>query len=94
MPGCIDQKRTGKRAVTTPRVAYLNARLLDPESSLDTLGALLIEDGKIADFGVPFGKGYFELCAKVNDTTHEEPGHCNACIDGYSMNEFNLCVKN
>ena len=37
--------------MTTPRIAYLNARLLDPESSLDTLGALLIEDGKIADFG-------------------------------------------
>ena len=53
-----------------------------------------LTDGKIADFGVPFGKGYFELCAKVNDTTHEEPGHCNTCIDGYSMNEFNLCEKN
>ena len=37
--------------MTSPRVAYLNARLLDPGSGLDTLGALLIEDGKIADLG-------------------------------------------
>lgn len=33
------------------RIAYLNARLLDPASGLDTLGALLVEDGKIVDFG-------------------------------------------
>jgi len=33
------------------RIAYLNARLLDPATGLDTLGALLIEDGRIADFG-------------------------------------------
>lgn len=33
------------------RIAYLNARLLDPSTGLDTLGALLIEDGRIADFG-------------------------------------------
>ncbi len=35
----------------TRRIAYLNARLLDPASGLDQLGALLTEDGKIADFG-------------------------------------------
>lgn len=33
------------------RIAYLNARLLDPASGLDVSGALLVEDGKIADFG-------------------------------------------
>ncbi|MCR9218593.1 MAG: dihydroorotase [Alphaproteobacteria bacterium] len=33
------------------RIAYLNARLLDPASGLDATGALLIEDGRIADFG-------------------------------------------
>lgn len=33
------------------RVAYLNARLLDPATSLDAKGALLVEDGRIADFG-------------------------------------------
>jgi len=34
-----------------PRVAYTNARLLDPASGLDAPGALLIEDGRIADLG-------------------------------------------
>lgn len=33
------------------RIAYLNARLLDPASGLDATGALLVEDGRIADFG-------------------------------------------
>ncbi|MDF1747874.1 MAG: dihydroorotase [Alphaproteobacteria bacterium] len=33
------------------RIAYLNARLLDPETGLDEMGALLVEDGMIADFG-------------------------------------------
>ena len=33
------------------RRAYTNARLLDPASGLDETGALLIEDGRIADVG-------------------------------------------
>ena len=33
------------------RVAFLNARLLDPASGLDAPGGLLVEDGRIADFG-------------------------------------------
>ena len=33
------------------RVAYLNARLLDPESGLDARGALLTEGSRIADLG-------------------------------------------
>ena len=33
------------------RVAYLNARLVDPASGLDTVGALLTENGRIADLG-------------------------------------------
>ena len=33
------------------RVAYTNARLIDPESGLDTTGALLTEGSTIADFG-------------------------------------------
>ncbi|MEE2688738.1 MAG: dihydroorotase [Pseudomonadota bacterium] len=37
--------------MSAPRFAYLHARLLDPASGLDTPGSLLIEDGKIADFG-------------------------------------------
>ena len=33
------------------RTAYINARLLDPESGLDTPGAVLVENGRIADLG-------------------------------------------
>lgn len=33
------------------KVAYINARLIDPESGLDAKGALLTEGSKIADFG-------------------------------------------
>ncbi len=33
------------------RVAYVNARLLDPASGLDAVGALLVEGGRIADVG-------------------------------------------
>ena len=33
------------------RIAYLNARLLDPATGLDTPGALLVQDGRIADVG-------------------------------------------
>ena len=40
-------------AAKTPkhRCAYVNARLLDPASKLDCEGALLVQDGRIADFG-------------------------------------------
>jgi dihydroorotase len=33
------------------KTAFINARLIDPASGLDEKGALLVEDGKIADFG-------------------------------------------
>lgn len=33
------------------RTAFINARLIDPATNLDTPGALLVEDGKIADVG-------------------------------------------
>jgi dihydroorotase len=35
----------------TARVAFINARLVDPETGFDGPGALLVEDGKIADVG-------------------------------------------
>ena len=35
----------------TERVAFINARLIDPESGTDTKGALLARDGHIADLG-------------------------------------------
>ena len=37
--------------MTDKRIAYINARLLDPESGLDALGALLTEGAQIADLG-------------------------------------------
>lgn len=35
----------------SPKTAFINARLYDPETGLDEQGALLVEDGRIADFG-------------------------------------------
>ncbi len=40
----------------TGRVAYVNARLLDPASGLDTMGGVLTEGEKIADFGPGYAK--------------------------------------
>jgi dihydroorotase len=34
-----------------PPIAYVNARLLDPASGLDSLGGVVVADGVIADFG-------------------------------------------
>jgi len=33
------------------RTAFINARLIDPDTGLDTIGALFVENGKIADLG-------------------------------------------
>ena len=41
----------GRRDAGDRRVAYVNARLLDPDSGLDAPGALLTEGGTIADLG-------------------------------------------
>ncbi len=48
-----------KAATNAPaRVAYTNARLLDPASGLDSPGGLLTENGQIADLGPPlFNEG-------------------------------------
>lgn len=37
--------------MSQPPIAYVNARLLDPESGLDAPGALLTRDGRVADIG-------------------------------------------
>ena len=37
--------------MSTRRTVFCNARLLDPASGLDAKGGLLVENGKIADFG-------------------------------------------
>ncbi len=37
--------------MSTNRIAFRNARLIDPASSLDSKGGLLVENGRIADIG-------------------------------------------
>lgn len=54
--------------------AYINARLLDPESGLDEAGALITDGGKIADFGPRAANGAMpEGCAVIDCE-----GHCLA----------------
>ncbi len=62
----------GKPSESLGRVAYVNARLVDPASGLDAPGALLTEGEVIADFGAGlFGEGVPEGI-KVVDCG----GHC------------------
>ncbi|WP_420549689.1 dihydroorotase [Curvivirga sp.] len=49
------------------RIAYMNARLLDPASGLDATGAVLVEDGVIADFGPNLFKSGAPSVDKVVD---------------------------
>ena len=63
---------TGKPSESLGRVAYVNARLVDPASGLDAPGALLTEGEVIADFGAGlFAEGVPEGI-KVIDCG----GHC------------------
>ncbi len=56
------------------RSAYLNARLLDPVSGRDEIGALLLEDGRISDLGPGlFAEGVPEGIAAIDCG-----GHCLA----------------
>ena len=60
--------------ISEPPTAYVNARLLDPDSGLDSPGALLAKDGAIADFGPElFADGVPEGIAAVDCG-----GHCMA----------------
>ena len=56
------------------RTAYINARLLDPESGLDSPGALLTEHGRIADLG----PGLFADGVPDGLTAIDCGGHCLA----------------
>jgi len=49
------------------RVAYINARLLDPSSGLDASGALLVQDGEVADFGPELFRDGAPSVARVVD---------------------------
>jgi len=54
------------------RTAYINARLLDPESGLDALGVLLTEGARIADLG----PGLFADGVPEGIETVDCGGHC------------------
>ena len=56
------------------RTAYINARLLDPESGLDSPGALLTEHGRITDMG----PGLFADGVPDGLTAIDCGGHCLA----------------
>lgn len=45
-----------KKDITNKRVAYVNARLIDPASDLDIHGGVLTEGEKIVDFGPGYAK--------------------------------------
>jgi dihydroorotase len=51
MNGALDGTVEAPARPVRHRTAYINARLLDPASGLDTPGALVIEDGRIAEIG-------------------------------------------
>jgi dihydroorotase len=53
--------------LSAERVAYLNARLLDPATGLDAPGALLVQDGRIADVGPHLFKDGAPSVSKVVD---------------------------
>ena len=57
-----------------PPTAFVNARLLDPDSGLDAPGALLVKNGAIADFG----PGLFADGAPDGIATVDCGGHCLA----------------
>ena len=58
--------------MTDKRTAYINARLLNPESRLDALGALLTEGAQIADLG----PGLFADGVPEGIETVDCGGHC------------------
>ncbi len=70
----MTQKQTWHLPKETPapgKVAYINARLIDPESGLDTKGALLTEGESIKDFGAKlFNDGVPEGIAVVDCGGH------------------------
>ncbi len=60
------------------RTAYVNARLIDPASGLDSPGALLSINGKIADLGPRlFADGVPVLANVLNDHVHHDARVCH-----------------
>ena len=48
---------------------YFNVRLLDPATGLDTIGALLTQDGIVVDYGPGLDKNSLPSKAKMIDCT-------------------------
>jgi dihydroorotase len=70
---------------TPARTAYVNARLLDPESGLDAPGTLLTEGPRIADFGPRlFNDGLPEEIAKVD---------CGGCCLGPGLVDLRVQLR-
>ena len=73
-PGRTAGHRTAGHRTAVRRTAFVNARLLDPASGLDAPGALVIEDGRIADLGPGLlAEGVSEGLARIDCG-----GHCLA----------------
>jgi len=51
----------------TPPTAFVHARLVDPETGAETRGGLLVEDGRILDFGAHVAPGAFSRDMGVID---------------------------
>ena len=74
----------------TGSTAFINARIVDPTADAEYIGAILISDGKIADFGpnlfasgAPYGiesvdcRGLYLAPGIVDARVHTgEPGDC------------------
>jgi dihydroorotase len=73
--------------------ALVNARLLDPATSTDTIGGLLVQDGKILDWGKHIGKDSLPDNATVEDCSgfYLAPGlvdaHAYLCEPGKEHRE-------
>ncbi len=50
-----------------PPTAFVNARLVDPETGVESRGGLLVEDGRILDFGAKIASGAFSRDIGVID---------------------------
>jgi dihydroorotase len=73
-PGQTAVHRPARPRAVVRRTAFVNARLLDPASGLDAPGALVIEDGRIADLGPGLlAEGVSEGMARIDCG-----GHCLA----------------
>ncbi len=63
-------KAKSKKATNSNAVAFINARLVDPESNLDAPGGLVVEDGKISDIGAHLRRNAPKDCEVIDCDGH------------------------